>query len=206
MAKHKLKDSEAKQILRGWPQRTKSLWPTSQYGGYWLRGLPKDGKTTCPHLQSPGAELFKTQPDGLYLFISEDEFADAVSIEVCGTIQNLNDKRSRYMPSSHSIVVSCPHEWLREEIAVQKGGKVERWKACSSISKTPQSDLTVPIRYLRVLYAIPTVKFDEWCRNHTPTGYEFFCKHSSLDSFSSQKMQEFLRQMSIHSHFLGKVT
>ena len=206
MAQHRLKDAAAKVILRGWPQRTKRLWPTSQFGGYWLRALPKGGKTACPHLHSPGAELFKTQPDGLYLFVSENEFADAVSIEVCGTIQNLNDKRSRYMPSSHSIVVSFAHNWLREEITVQKGRRAERWKACNSISKAPQRNLTLPIRYLRVLYAIPNAKFDEWCHNHTPTGHEFFCKHSSLDSFNSQAMRVFLRQMSVHSHFLGKVT
>jgi hypothetical protein len=206
MAKNNLKDSEAKAVLRGWPQRTKSLWPTNRYGGYWLRALPKDGTSACPHLQSPGAKLFKTQPDGLFLFISEGAFADAVSVEVCGTIPNLNDKRSRDMPSSHSVVVSCPQQWLREEIKVQKGGLVKKWKACNSISNHPQGDLTIPIRYLRVLYAIPNAKFEEWCRNHTPTGFEYFCKHSSLDSFKSQTMQGFLRQMSIHSHFLGKVT
>lgn len=206
MAKAKLSDSEAKTILRKWPDRTKSLWPTSSVGGYWLRALPKDGTATCPHLQSPGATLFTTQPDGLYLFLSETSFADAVAVEVCGTIQNLNDKRSRYMPSSHSIVAVCPLAWLTEDVSLQKGGKKQRWAACKTISNTPQADVTFPIRHLRVMYALPNADFDNWCKNHTPTGYEYFCKHSSLDSFTSQPMQRFLSQMSAHSHFLGSIS
>jgi hypothetical protein len=206
MAKQKLTDAEAKSILRNWPERTKSLWPASSIGGFWLRALPKDGVATCPHLQSPGATLFTTQPDGLYLFLSENTFADAVSLEVCGTIQNLNDKRSRYMPSSHSIVAVCPLVWLVEEIDTQKGGKSARWAACKSISNAPQAEVSFPIRHLRVMYALPNVDFDDWCKNHTPTGYEYFCKHSTLDSFTSQSMQRFLSQMSMYSHFLGKIT
>ena len=206
MAKPKLTDAEAKTILRHWPERTKSLWPTPSVGGFWLRALPKNGLVTCPHLQSPGATLFTTQPDGLYLFLSEDVYADAVSVEVCGTIQYLNDKRSRYMPSSHSIVAVCPHGWLIEQISTQKGGKSARWAACKSISKAPQTDLSFPLRHLRVLYVLANADFDGWCKNHTPTGYEFFCKHSSLDSFTSQPMQRFLSQMSMYSHFLGKIT
>jgi hypothetical protein len=38
MSKKKLTDAEAKDILRKWPERTKSLWPTSSVGGQPFEG------------------------------------------------------------------------------------------------------------------------------------------------------------------------
>ncbi len=57
----------------------------------------------------------------------------------------------------------------------------------------------------RILYAIPNDLYHKWCREHTPTGYEYFCPHSSLATFNSQQMQTFLRSMSPAAHFRVKV-
>jgi len=54
------------------------------------------------------------------------------------------------------------------------------------------------------MYALPDANYHAWCRNHTPTGYEYFCPHTSLKSYNSQKMQSFLSQMSISSQFYIK--
>ena len=201
MASKKLKDSEAKRILLKWPMRTKRLWPVPGSEGFWIRGQPKDTKAPGPTISSPGAVLFKTQPDGLWAYFGNTESCDVVAIEVCGSIQNLNDKRSRYMPASNSLVLNARLAWLTETISLQKGGKSPRWKAVGSLKSKPKSDLVVPIRHLRVLYALPNKVYDDWCSNHTPTGFEYFCRHSSLDSYNSQKMQQFLRQMSISSQY-----
>ena len=67
-----------------------------------------------------------------------------------------------------------------------------------------KASVAVPVRHLRVLYALPDDLYREWAKEHVPTGYEFFCPHSSLDSYTSQKMQEFLGQMSIASQFYLK--
>jgi hypothetical protein len=96
-------------------------------------------------------------------------------------------------------------DWLEEEIAVQKGGKRARWDAAASFEKKPASDLTVPIRHLRVLYGIPNDLYDRWGRQHTPTGYEFFSPHSSLHTYNSPPMQAFLRQMSSANQFRTRV-
>src|SRR5207247_5416765 len=106
-------------------------------------------------LNSRGAALFSTQPDGMWIYLGERNFADAECIEVCGSVQNLNDKRSRYMPASHSLVLAVSQKWLKEEIPVQSGGSQPRWRACRTIKTAPQQDLEVPIRFLRVLFAIP---------------------------------------------------
>jgi len=199
MSTEKLRDAEAKKILLGWPGRTK-LWPPPAATGYWLRGQPQNGKAAGPKLSAPGAKLFRTQPDGLWVHF-RDQHCDAVVLEVCGSVQNLNDKRSRYIPASHSIVLDCSVAWMREEITVQKSGKVPRWKAAVSLAQEPVGDLLLPVRHLRVLYALPNKIYKQWIPEHTPTGYEFFCAHSSLGSFTSGKMQTFLRQMSMVSHF-----
>jgi hypothetical protein len=181
--------------------RTNKLWSPPATNGYWIRGQPPNGNATGPRLSAPGATLFKTQPDGLWIFFQGRSSCDVVAIEVCGTIQNLNDKRSRYMPASHSLVVHCEADWLVEKIRVQNGGKVERWQASGKFNKAPKKAIKVPVRHLRVLYCLPNKIYQKWRKEHVPTGYEFYCPHSSLNSFNSQKMQSFLRQMSIESQF-----
>jgi len=206
MAKRKLTDRAAKNILLEWPTRTSRLWPPPGHKGFWLRGQPSDGRAPGPCLSAPGAKLFHTQPDGLWVHFQKRTSCDVVVVESCGSIQNLNDKRSRYIPASHSLVLAGTAAWLLEKIAVRGRGTIARWEALGSYStKVPKADFTVPVRHLRVLYALPNDLYHKWCANHTPTGYEFFCPHSSLDSYNSQKMQRFLRQLSSASQYYATV-
>jgi len=148
-----------------------------------------------PKLRAPGADLFSTQPDGLYLFLGALEYADAVCIEVCSSIPNLNDKRSRYFPSSHSVLVDIPRRWLRQNFDLQNGGVAPAWRAAGAFKKEPKGPVLRPIRHLRVLYCLPNAHYDNWKANHPPTGYEFFCRDGSLATFNSPPMRNFLRQM-----------
>jgi hypothetical protein len=205
-----LTDAEGKKILREWPRRTKKLWPPPAGKGYWIRAQPKDGKQPGPRIFTPGAKLFSTQPDALWVHFDKIESCDIVAVEVCGTnarlnAQNLNDKRSRYIPASHSIVLDCSLKWLEEVIDVQHGASKPRWQAAASFGGRPSEDARIPVRHLRVLYALPNKLYEKWCPHHTPTGYEFFCPHSSLDSYNSGKMQAFLRQMSLAAQFYLKI-
>jgi len=148
--------------------------------------------------------MFRTQPDGMWVYFHDFRSCDVVVVEVCGTVQNLNDKRSRYIPASHSIVLTCTPNWLREEIPIRGRGQIPRWEATGTM-KRPKKDRTLDyvaaVRHLRVLYALPNEIYHTWCSEHVPTGYEFYCPHSSLDSYNSQQMQKFLRQLSIASQF-----
>jgi hypothetical protein len=205
MAKKKLSDAEAKAILKKWPNRTRSVWPAPNGHGYWICAQPRLGKAPGPTLSAPGADLFKTQPDGLWIYAADRDYCDIVAIEVCGTIQNLNDKRSRYFPSSHSLILTATKRWLDEEISIQKGGRAPRWDAVRTFGKEPDADMKIPVRHLRVMYALPNDAYEAWAKQHSPTGYEFFCPHSSLDSYRSPKMQRFLGQMSIANQFYTKL-
>jgi hypothetical protein len=198
-------DSEAKEILRDvWHEHT-TLWNTGDMEAYWVRARPTDKKTGHPFLHTPGSTLYTTEPDGLWLYLDRKFYADAICVEHCGTIPNLYDKRSRYIPASHSVMVTCPADWLAASIPFKKGirNRFDFFDA-SSVSKTPKDDICLPIRFLRVLYALPDAEYDDWVRQHTPTGWEFFCLHNSLASFPSQHMQDFLKTMTAEPHYYTK--
>jgi hypothetical protein len=207
LTKAKLEDREGKNILLKWPTRTKTIWATPGGRGYWLRGQPKPhgDRATTPTISAPGARLFTTQPDGMWVYLKHPEFADVVAIEVCGSPQNLNDKRARYAATVRSMVLTCPQTWLDEEVPLQRAGLAPRWEACRSIDAHPADDLVLPVRYLRVLFAIPNALYSSWAGNNVADGHEYFCRHSSLDSYTSQAMQRFLRQMSYSSQFFTKI-
>ena len=200
----KLTDRQAKNILLAWPSSPNKLWAPPTGSGRWIRGQPTNQSAPGPRLSAPGARLFTTQPDGLFAYFVGLESCDTVAIEICGTAQNLNDKRSRYIPSSHSLVLRCDTRWFAEQIPTQGGGIQERWRVAGTLTQCPLCEVAVPVRHLRVLYSLPNALYKTWCPEHTPTGYEFFCPHSSLASYASQKMQTFLRRMSIASQFYLK--
>jgi hypothetical protein len=201
MAKSKLSDGEAKDILREWPTRTKKLWHTSTDSEYWLQALPKPmvSAATSPRLHLPATTLFATQPDGMWVYLKPPDYVNVIAVEVCGTSQNLNDKRSRYFPSGSALLVTCPKRWLVESIQTPEA---PRWKACGSISVAPTADVVLPVRHLRVLYALPNELYADWVANGSPAAHEYFCRHSSLESYNSQPMQNFLAAMSPAAHFL----
>lgn len=202
MAKSRLSDSEAKAILKRWPQRPNVLWDAPAAEGSWIRAQPKGGKETAPTLQVPGAQLYATQPDGLWIYLCRTgKYADVVAIEVCGNVQNLNDKRSRYSPTLHATMLDVGRAWLNEDIRVAGGKMSPRWKVAEVFKRPARADLRRPVRFLRVLYALKNSDYNSWVPGHVPSGYEFFCRHSSLSSYKSQKFQEFLRRMARTAHF-----
>jgi hypothetical protein len=205
MNNEKLSDAEGKEILRKWPEKT-NAWGNSDTK--FIRAQPKSNQKSAPgpRIISPGLVLFKTQPDGMYVKFNNLEYCDLICIEICGTISNLNDKRSRYILSSRSLILECSKKWLYEEISTSGNGTESRLKN-QGIEENQISHLNyfdnidIPIRFLRVLYSIPNKNYNEWIEFHSPSGYEYFCRHSSLSSFNSQKMQNFLFGMSRESHF-----
>src|SRR5690349_6378395 len=130
-----MSDAEAKAIMVKWPVRTSLMWSVGNGEGYWIRARPKDSKVPAPTLYAPGASLFNTQPDGLWVLFYENNYCAVVAIEVCGNGQNINDKRSRYIPSNHSFILGCSLKWLEENVTVQKGGILPRHSASERISQ-----------------------------------------------------------------------
>ena len=195
MSNTDLSDAEGKARLRAWPQRPRRFFVTSSRAGFWLRAQPPDGGAAGPTLVSPGATLFASQPDGLWLWFSELDFVDVIAVDVCRSGQNLNDKRSRYMPTTHALLVECSAEWFTTIIALQGGGRQARWHACRTITNVPTQDVRLPVRHIRVLFALPNHLYGPWLSNVTPGAHEFFCQHSSLGSHNAGAFRQFLSRM-----------
>jgi hypothetical protein len=209
-------DRKAKNALRSWPDSSEKLWPPlpikeQPARGRWLRAQPKSEKAVCPQLAQPGTKKLFTRPDGMWLFLTPGEFADIVCVESSSSIPNLNDKRSRYAHAHHSIVVRIGIEWLNEEISFKKGSK-PRWKIAGTfpagtnqVPKLPgQEELVLPVRHLRVLYALEATDYKNVIRNLVPAAHEFFCKQNALESYHAPKMQTFLLGMWLRHHFYTK--
>ena len=201
-----MREDEAKDILRDtkcWPQCT-SKWGATE-GVRWIRAQPvskEPARASSPVLNSPGAKLFSTQPDGMWIRLRGAEYVDVIVFEHCSSIQNLNDKRSRYMATSSSVLVKVQGKWLREKTRRQKGGRRPRWEACGAFgSEDFPDELNVPVRFLRAVYVIPDSEYRRWKANNVPEGHEYFMRHSSLKSRNGQKMQEFMGRLSLNSHF-----
>jgi hypothetical protein len=206
----KLSDSEAKKLLLSWPSHSgdvvrSDVWPTPHGAGAWLRAQPRDATSKAgPRLRSPGATLFSTQPDGLWVWFGSGAlFVDVLAIEVCGTVQNLNDKRSRYGPTTTSLLLGTPKQWLEREVATRgRGARRSRLALAGLEEVNLTEELLVPVRWVQVLYALPDDIFKTWTAEQIPGPHEYFCRHGSMGSYSSQTMQRLLARMTLRSHFL----
>lgn len=197
---YKLSDGEAKRILLSWPRSTKKLWSPPGGEGAWVRAQPSEGGAAGPKIFSPGAKLFSTQPDGLWVHFSGLESCDVVAVEICGSIQNLNDKRSRYMPST--LVLRVPRVWADSDVPARQGaGRSTMRGLAGTLPEYNDIKVNVPIRVLRVLYALPNVEYKKWVAEHVPTGYEYFMPHGSLSTYGRKETQDFLKGMSVASQF-----
>lgn len=197
-----LSDAEGKTILedkRKWPGRT-NTWPIPAYKGYWLKACPS--QATRPYIHPAGATILRTWPDGMYLYVhAPSNFADIIAIEVCGSHQNFNDKRSRYTPTSGNVHVTLPYAWLDSNISIQKGRHKKVWDASDWFIHKPTADLVLTIRHLRVLFVLTDADYSNFGTNHLPAGHEYFCRHRDLSQITYQKMQIFIKGMAMMNHF-----
>lgn len=170
-------DAFVRDKMRGWPQIPPGLeMADARQQGLWLKarpGPPHDHDE--PALKIPGAARMRTLPDGLWLWFggsAADPYVDLFAIEVCGTMQNLLDKRSRYAPSLHSLLVACPAPWLN--LTVAEYDNAPRWKLTGLLERKPEQPLILPVRDMRVLYALKPKQFQEFAEHHIAHAHELF--------------------------------
>src|SRR5580692_3323053 len=132
-------DAQVKARLREWPQHPPGLKPLPNGRGTWLRGRPTYDLGTChPFLKLPGSDRLRTLPDGLWLHFGgtpEEPFVDIFAVEACGSLANLLDKRSRFAPSTHSLLACCPVPWLLAPAI--EGDTTPRWRATGLLRAEP---------------------------------------------------------------------
>jgi hypothetical protein len=163
--------------LSQWPQRPPGAPRTSRQPGTWLRARPGDSNLLGqPFLKLPGSSTFRTVPDGLWLHFSRDphdRWADILCIEACGSVPNLQDKRARFAPSTSSLLVVCPLRWLLEP--VEPHDDTPRWHLIRLLRDEPTEPLVLPVRDIRVLYALKARHYASVARGQVPHPHEYFC-------------------------------
>lgn len=170
-------DAYVRERIRAWPQTPPGLEQADARGrGVWLKARPGPAlENDAPSLKIPGASRMRTFPDGLWLWFGgnqADPYVDIFAIEVCGSLQNLLDKRSRYTPSLHSLLVSCPGIWLRRPVSDQDA--TPRWQRIGLFDTVPETAMALPVRDMRVLYALKTKHFREFAACNIAHAHELF--------------------------------
>lgn len=168
--------------------KLKDTWryrPTS-WEGHWVRARPSTGTATMPALirsGSFGTLGARTEADGMYVRLAAGAVtADVLAIEVCTSLQNLHDKRSRFAASTTSLLLLLNRPWMREEQQIQHTTR-QRWNTFDgALPEEPGSDLLVPVFRLRLFLMVPCVKVSDWREKVALEAHEYLLPHRALDN------------------------
>lgn len=198
-------DLLVKRRLKRWGQRPPGVKPRLGRDA-WLRGRPSDDTATNPFLKLPGSTRLRTLPDGLWLNFGgtvAEPFVDILAIEACSTLQNLLDKRSRFAPSTHSLLCVCPLEWLLSTCGPDE--LTPRWKVARVFAREPVHPVSIPVREMRVLYGLKPQHYEGFAQHQLPHAHEFFVPMTALTAENSEDnpaLQALLARASLSANFL----
>ncbi len=174
-------DIRARDRLRAWPNDPPGL-ENELAPGVWMKARPGVvDDAYYPKLKLPGSDRLRTVPDALWLRFGgheRDPFVDIFVIEVCGSYSNMLDKRSRFAPSMHSMLASCPLPWLLGHRS--KDDDTPRWQCTKLLREEPTQALVLPVRDIRVMYALPNKLYDGFETSQVPHAHEFFMPVSAM--------------------------
>ena len=193
--------------LRQWPQRPPGLAATRGGLDAWLRGRPAERTSPChPFLKLPGSDRLRTLPDGLWLNFGgtpEEAFVDIFAVEACSSLQNLLDKRSRFAPSTHSLLAVCPVPWLLAPVTPKD--PTPRWEATGVLRHAPGTTLYLPVRDIRVMYALKTPHYEGFEASQVPHAHEFFVPMAALTAEAGHedpRLRALLSRATARANFL----
>src|SRR4051812_9591049 len=179
---HTAMDQLVRVQLKKWPQRPPGVVASPKQPGTWLRGRPGDPSVAAhPFLKLLGSNRLRTLPDGLWLHFSTssiDPYVDILCIEACSSLQNLLDKRSRFAPSTSSLLAVCPVPWLLAP--VQPKDPTPRWRLVRLLEAEPVQPLTLPVRDIRVVFGLKSRHYEGFARSQVAHPHEFFCPMEAL--------------------------
>ena len=182
-------DALVRARLRQWPQRPPGHNADPAGRDAWLRGRPVEDETIHqPFLKFPGSNRLRTLPDGLWLHFGgkpTDPYADIFAIEACGSLPNLLDKRSRFAPSTLSLLAVCPVPWLLGPTST--ADPTPRWRGTGVLRAEPTQPLIVPVRDVRVLYALKQRHYQGFVESQVPQAHEYFMPMDALTEKASHE-------------------
>ena len=130
---------------------------------------------------------------------------DIFAIEACSTVANLLDKRSRFAPSTQSLMAVCPVSWLMAPVT--EDSSLLRWQATGVVAAEPTVPLVLPVRDLRVMYGLRSRHYEGFVRQQVPHAHEFFVPMDALMALNGDKdpaMQAIVARASRQANFFGQ--
>jgi hypothetical protein len=202
-------DRQVRTRLGQWPQKPPGVRPRMHNRDAWLRGRPAVAEETGygPFLKLPGTNRMRTLPDGLWLNFGgtmAEPFVDIFAVEACGSMPNLLDKRSRFVPSTQSLLAVCPVPWLLAPFTA--GDPTPRWRITGVLRHQPVMPLVLPVRDMRVLYALKNRHYEGFVTHHVPYAHEYFVPMDVLTAEDGDKdpaLQAMLAHASVTANFLA---
>jgi hypothetical protein len=135
-----------------------------------------------------------------------EPYADILAIEACSSLANLLDKRSRFAPSTHSLMAVCPLPWLLAPVTPDS--TLLRWQATGVITSTPATPLILPVRDLRVMYGLNPRHYQRFVDHQLPHPHEFFVPMDALTAKNGDKdpaMQALVARTSVRANFFAPI-
>lgn len=204
---HVALDQQVRVQLRKWPQCPPGVLPSLKQPGTWLRARPGEAAGPAhPFLKLPGSNRLRTLPDGLWLHFSpsaSDPYVDILCIEACSSLQNLLDKRSRFAPSTSSLLAVCPVPWLLAPL--QPAEPTPRWRLIRMLKEEPVQPLSLPVRDIRVVFGLKSRHYEGFARSQVAHPHEFFCPMEALtaeDGHQDPDMRALMSRASASSNFM----
>ena len=181
-------DALVRARLKKWPQHPPGS-ESARTRSAWMRGRPAAPLEmgSNPFLKLPGSNRFRTLPDGLWLNFGgtpAEPYVDIFAIEACGSLQNLLDKRSRFAPSTQSLLAVCPVLWLLGPMMA--GDPTPRWQATGLLRGEPLQPLVLPVRDLKVMYGLKQRHF-QVATGTLPHPHEYFVPMDALTAVDGDK-------------------
>jgi hypothetical protein len=127
-----------------------------------------------------------------------EPFVDIFAIEACGSLQNLLDKRSRFAPSTQSLLAVCPVPWLLGKTT--EADPTPRWQATGLLRHEPTQPLILPVRDIRVMYALKPRHYQGFTESQVPHPHEYFVPMDALtakDGHGNPAMQALVARASV---------
>ncbi len=200
-------DGLVRERLQQWPQRPPGIKDPSG-AGRWLRGRPGDmSASSHPFLKFPGSNRLRTLPDGLWLHFGgtpAEPYVDIFAVEACSSYANMLDKRSRFAPSTNSLLAVCPVPWLLAPAVTND--PTPRWRLTGALRAEPAMPLVLPVRDIRVLYALKARQYKGFIESQIPHPHEYFMPMETLTSANAQhdpSVRDLVARASTSANFLA---
>ncbi|MEI9981249.1 MAG: hypothetical protein WDN23_20065 [Edaphobacter sp.] len=217
-----MKDGDAKEKLREFDEVI--VLSDSEY---WIRILPKItsrkiGKLFEHHwtggakLQQIGARENSTNPDGLYAYLKlrkdgrEFEYCDIVAIEVCESLTNFYDKRSRYAGLGAGLILRTTPGLWRLAIRSLNGQKLAEIiqlndnESRKSHSADDINNYYTPVRAIRAIYVLGKNQDKKLWENTVLAAHEFTLVDTDFAKWNTTRMTEFILESSHNRQFLSR--